>query len=78
MTETHDFVVLGGGPAGCVVASRLSEDQGVSVVLIESGPDRRGFLGTNTAASTTVLMPRKSTNNWGFNTRPDPDRKSVV
>lgn len=72
MTETHDFVVLGGGPAGCVVASRLSEDQGVSVVLIESGPDRRGFLGTNTAASTTVLMPRKSTNNWGFNTRPDP------
>ena len=66
--ETYDFVVVGGGPGGCVVASRLTEDSMVSAVLIESGPDRRGFLDDNTAAGTTVFVPRKGANNWGFNT----------
>jgi choline dehydrogenase-like flavoprotein len=70
--EEYDFVVVGGGPGGCVVASRLTEDPSVSAVLIEAGPDRRGFLGTNTAAGSIVLAPRKSSNNWGFETVPDP------
>lgn len=52
--EIHDFVVIGAGPAGCVVASRLTEDSNVSAVLIESGPDRRGFLGTNVAVVPTL------------------------
>jgi choline dehydrogenase-like flavoprotein len=37
--ERYDVVVLGGGPAGCVLASRLSEDPGRSVCLVEAGPD---------------------------------------
>lgn len=72
MIETHDFVIVGGGPGGCVVASRLTEDPTVSAVLIESGPDRRGFLADNTAAGSISLVPKKSSNNWGFNTLPDP------
>lgn len=39
MSETFDFVVVGGGLAGLVVASRLSEDPATSVLVIESGKD---------------------------------------
>lgn len=69
--QTFDFIVIGGGPAGCAVAARLSETPGCQVALLEAGPDRRGLLGDNLALGALALGPRKSSNNYGLKTEPE-------
>ena len=39
--QTFDYIILGGGTAGLAVAGRLSEEAGVSVLVLEAGPDNR-------------------------------------
>ncbi|WP_077034057.1 GMC family oxidoreductase [Pelomonas sp. KK5] len=65
-----DYVIVGGGSAGCVIASRLSEDPAVSVCLLEAGgPDTSVFI--HAPAGVVAMMPTKL-NNYGYKTVPQP------
>ena len=65
-----DYVIAGGGSAGCVLAARLSEDPGVSVCLLEAGAmDDSIFIKVPLGAA--VLVPSKL-RNWAFQTEPQP------
>ncbi len=70
MSESRhfDFIVVGGGTAGCVVAARLSEDPGVSVALVEAGGSNRHLSVTTPAAVSAVIANREF--NWGLSTAP--------
>lgn len=68
--ETFDFVVVGAGSAGSVVASRLTEDKNVTACLIEAGgPDKSVLIH---APSGFIVMMRTKINNWAFETVPQP------
>ncbi|MCO5132297.1 MAG: choline dehydrogenase [Xanthobacteraceae bacterium] len=68
MTDTFDFIVVGGGSGGCAVASRLSEDASVSVALLEAGGKGDNWVVTTPGA--LVLMVAGKVNNWAFDTVP--------
>ncbi len=66
--KSYDFIVVGGGSAGCVLASRLTEDPNVSVCLLEAGgKDDSVFI--HAPIGTVVMMPTKLYN-WAFETVP--------
>jgi choline dehydrogenase len=66
--QRFDFIVVGGGTAGCVVAARLSEDPRLRVALIEAGGSNQHYVVTMPAAVAAVMARRQF--NWGFSTIP--------
>ncbi|MEJ0088064.1 MAG: GMC family oxidoreductase N-terminal domain-containing protein [Pseudomonadota bacterium] len=69
--KRFDYIVVGGGSAGCVLAARLSEDPSIQVVLLEAGDDERKYF--------RIPMPlawrdafKDPDLSWGFTTEAEP------
>jgi choline dehydrogenase len=71
-TSQWDYIVVGGGSAGCVLAGRLSEDPGRRVLLLDAGRNDR-HLYTRIPAGQMYAFPR-SDMNWLYMSEPDPSR----
>lgn len=73
MTERlkYDFIVVGAGSAGCVVANRLSADPAHRVLLLEAGGSDKSMLITMPAGCAALCFT-KNDYNWGFSTEPEP------
>ena len=70
MANEHDFVVIGGGTAGCVLANRFSSDPATSVALLEAGGEaRHPFIHIPLMAGLVYFM---RSINWNYETEPEP------
>ncbi|MEM7408588.1 MAG: choline dehydrogenase [Pseudomonadota bacterium] len=70
MAQAYDYIIVGAGSAGCVLANRLTEDPAVQVLLLEAGgSDQSIFIQMPTALSIPMNMERF---NWGYESEYEP------
>ena len=73
---TYDYVILGAGSAGCVLANRLSEERDVKVLLVEAGGADNDDLLHMPAAFASLYRSR---HDWDLSSRHEPsaDRRRI-
>jgi choline dehydrogenase len=68
----YDYIIIGAGSAGCVLASRLTADGKTRVLLLEAGGKDNSLL-VKMPAGVGSLIREKGDYNWGFWTEPEPN-----
>ncbi|MFQ5558037.1 MAG: choline dehydrogenase, partial [Acidimicrobiales bacterium] len=72
MRDRYDYVIVGGGSAGCVVANRLSADRSTSVLVVEAGrPDYRWDVFIHMPAALSFAIGNRFYD-WMYETEPEP------
>jgi choline dehydrogenase len=67
--DRFDYIIIGAGSAGCVLANRLTEDPNVRVLLLEAGGRDNSML-VRMPAGVGTLIKGKNAYNWAFSTQP--------
>ena len=73
--DTYDYIICGGGPAGCVLANRLTEDEGCNVLLLEAGGSDWNPLFHMPAGFAKMT---KGVASWGWHTVPQKHMNNRV
>src|SRR6202021_3111590 len=68
----YDYIIIGAGSAGCVLANRLTADGKTRVLLLEAGGKDNSLL-VKMPAGVGNLIREKGDYNWGFWTEPEPN-----